>query len=293
MELLHSQPEVSMLLTWRNTPTFSDWLVAPDGVIPRSDSEEAPPSSPKSVSGSSTFPLVSSRPSSTFGTVGSELPEPSDSGYSNSNSIRSYATITRLNAISGSRHLSGLSTPTMAGNSVSTYSTISIPSLPSTDFLPASPLERDADGNPTLQTPPQVISYPCAFGFLDCPFADSCKSTWLSHNRAHFKTKQPPPTAVCPFCHRAFNSNAQAGTAYGGSAGAAAWEQSMECLASHIEEGATLARPWKDIELYSYMWRNRLITNDEYRELVQDGRVRRGIPVIEFEKRDRGRRQRR
>src|SRR5215469_4210187 len=153
MDFLQSQPRVPMIETWQNTTrdTFSDWLVARNGVIERSDSESAPPS-PKSVAGPSNF--------QTSGTVGSDFQtprqtsEPSDGGYSTS--IYSSASTTRPNA---SRHSSGLSTPSMAGISVST---ISSSSLATTEFSQAEPFERDDDGNPIMSTPPQITEYPCA-----------------------------------------------------------------------------------------------------------------------------------
>ena len=66
----------------------------------------------------------------------------------------------------------------------------------------------------------------------------------------------------------------------------------MECFASHIEDGATLDRPMKDVKFFRYLWQNKLVDVHEYRELVQEGQVRRGPPVIMFEKGERGKRQR-
>jgi hypothetical protein len=264
-----------MLELWANEITLSDRLV--NGVI---DSADAPPS-PKSVAGPSTLPTLPL----TTGTVGNDLqtqwqaPEPSDSGYAAF--LRSSPTVTRPNA---PRYPSGLSTPSMAGRSVST---ISSSSIATTEYLPASPFDRDADGNPIITTSPQSTGYPCIFSFMDCDVTEPCKSNWLTHNLSHFRTNPPPPTAVCPFCRRVFN-NPQPGTPYDDGSMTTAWDQYMECFASHIEGGATLDRPIKDVEFFRYLWRKKVIKANDFRDLVQDGKIGRGGPLMTFEQRQRG-----
>jgi len=137
-----------------------------------------------------------------------------------------------------------------------------------------------------MPTPPQSTGYPCAFSFLGCRTIEPYKPNWLSHNRSHLGTTPPPPIAVCPFCRHVFN-NPQPGTTYAGNM--SAWDQCLECFASHIEEGAKLDRPMKDVKLYRYLFQNKLIKVEQYQELVQEGQVRRGPPVIRFERRERGR----
>jgi len=257
--------------------TFGDRLVARNEAI---DSSEDTPPSPKNVAGPSTFPTLPL----TSGTMGNELQtqwqasEPSESGLPAH--FHPSPPVTRPNA---SRRLSGLSTPSLAGRSVST---ISSSSVATTDYLPASPFDYDDDGNIIISTQPQTTGYPCVFSFLGCNNTKWCKSDWLTHSLLHFRANPPPPTVVCPFCRRIFN-DPQPETPYAGDS--TAWEEYMDCIASHIDDGAKLDRPMKDIKLFKYLWRKKVISDNDFRDLVQDGQVGQGGPVVTFEQRQRGR----
>ena len=99
--------------------------------------------------------------------------------------------------------------------------------------------------------------FDCPFNFLSCHRTFSSEADWISHSLIHFNNVEPPRSINCRFCDQRFQAET----------GLTCWYHRMKHTAVHHTYGARLAYGRPDSEMYSFCWQNRILSNEEYREL--------------------------
>lgn len=121
------------------------------------------------------------------------------------------------------------------------------------------PLLEDNHG--VLQRPLnhcRVPMYECVFWFLNCSYASANMEEWKEHCLSHFSLEEPPRSVRCPLCDFEFESES----------GRAAWDVRMDHIAyEHFFYGETLRVSRPDFGLFHHLWRNRLINDQDLKEL--------------------------
>lgn len=120
---------------------------------------------------------------------------------------------------------------------------------------------------------PQMI-LECPFDFLLCFMTFSGLGDWISHSLTHFGNVEPPRLNVCCFCGAFFEP----------STGLRSWTDHMKHVASHHALGERRASARPSLDLFRYLWEHRLITDAEYRTLVE--KYGRPLPTREPGKKD-------
>lgn len=121
--------------------------------------------------------------------------------------------------------------------------------------------QRSLENGPggTLVIPPlpaqQILE--CPFNLLFCCEDFSSLEDWVQHSLTHFGSCPPSPCNVCCFCDAVFKC----------STGRESWKKRMIHVSLHHRLGHRLAYARPDFELFTYMWRNRLISTADYRDL--------------------------
>lgn len=127
------------------------------------------------------------------------------------------------------------------------------------EVIPLAPF-RSSQQDPVLE---------CPFPFLRCyrQFAIANWQQWLDHSMTHFlkpgprgrpaKMMAPPKKNVCCFCPEEFESTS----------GVLSWRDRMSHVKLHHERGHRMAHARLNFALVEYMWENRLIMVEDYREL--------------------------
>lgn len=132
-------------------------------------------------------------------------------------------------------------------------------------------------GSSLLGPPPRLWESPileCPFNLLSCFRTFSSRADWISHSLAHFGNVEPPRANVCCFCSATFTP----------STGIRSWTDRMIHVSFHHKLGHTLASARPDFELFTHLWKHRLITGAEYRILREN--YGRSPPVLEPGKKD-------
>lgn len=125
-------------------------------------------------------------------------------------------------------------------------------------------LEVDRHG--ALQVPPlrHPPVFECPFYFLSCCLTFASFSEWFTHSLMHFRGINPPSINSCCYCDKTFQDND----------GMRSWKARMEHIALHSQLGHRIAHARPDFELHRYLWKNRLVDNALYKNLVGDGNSR-------------------
>ena len=97
----------------------------------------------------------------------------------------------------------------------------------------------------------------CPFNLLFCYKDFSNVNDWVQHSLTHFGSCAPSPFNTCCFCEAVFDC----------STGLQSWMDRMMHVSLHHRLGHRLAHARPDFELFAYMWRNKLISTAEYRDL--------------------------
>jgi hypothetical protein len=118
------------------------------------------------------------------------------------------------------------------------------------------------DNNGVLEVPRTQIPVPmyeCAFWFLSCGYISRNQDEWMMHCESHFRGEEPPQSVQCPLCDWAVTSEN----------GRASWNARMEHLAcEHTMLGQTLRTSRPDFDLFHFLYRRRLIDDQDYKELL-------------------------
>ena len=104
---------------------------------------------------------------------------------------------------------------------------------------------------------------------LECPFdlaflcskSFSHKDDWIKHSLEHFccngRVIHPPTTNLCCFCQQTFHSSKPYES----------WKERMIHVSLHHDAGHTLRQARPDFALFNYLFRNRLIDEETFRDL--------------------------
>jgi hypothetical protein len=118
------------------------------------------------------------------------------------------------------------------------------------------------DNNGVLEVPRTQIPtplYECAFWFLSCPYISANQEEWMTHCESHFRGEDPPQSVQCPLCDWAVTSED----------GRASWHMRMQHLAyDHTMLGQTLRTSRPDFSLFHFLFKRRLIDDEDYKELL-------------------------
>jgi len=110
---------------------------------------------------------------------------------------------------------------------------------------------------PRTQVPVPV--YECAFWFLNCAYISRNQEEWMTHCESHFRGEEPPRSVQCPLCEWSISSLDD---------GRMSWHARMQHVATeHTMLGQTLRTSRPDFDLYRYLWKMRLIDDQDYKEL--------------------------
>jgi len=139
--------------------------------------------------------------------------------------------------------------------------------VPSSRYSVGTSLASAASGYPLLdlETGFVVVSpsvkLECAFWFLGCGYSAEPDDTeeWKTHCLSHFRGSPPPRTVVCPLCGEFEGSTFNDGYE--------AWDARMDHVAFHHDNGYSLAASRPDFKLFQYLWKKKIISNAELKEL--------------------------
>ncbi|KAF2629773.1 hypothetical protein BU25DRAFT_274017 [Macroventuria anomochaeta] len=127
------------------------------------------------------------------------------------------------------------------------------------DQCAGKPLLDEVDGVLMQQlAEANTPEYECVFWFLNCSYVSRIESEWNTHCLSHFRGKNPPRAVQCPLCAWQTICNE----------GPEAWNLKMEHLAStHLAYGWNLRAARPDFDLFQYLWQQRLIGDQDLKEL--------------------------
>jgi hypothetical protein len=118
------------------------------------------------------------------------------------------------------------------------------------------------DNNGVLEVPRTYIPTPmfeCAFWFLSCGYISENQEEWTIHCESHFRGEEPPQTVQCPLCDWSVSSDD----------GRLSWKGRMQHLAcEHTMLGQTLRTSRPDFSLFHFLFKRRLIDDQDYKELL-------------------------
>jgi len=104
------------------------------------------------------------------------------------------------------------------------------------------------------------VMFECPFNFLSCHQTFSGLNEWFNHSVSHFSAIGPPAHSSCCFCDAEFDGND----------GLQSWAERMQHVAFHYQLGCRLAHARPDFALNKYLWRNFLISDATYRDIMVD-----------------------
>lgn len=121
----------------------------------------------------------------------------------------------------------------------------------------------------------QGIIYTCLFPILNCHETFTDIAHWKTHVLSHFQTHEPPSTAQCPICpliHTSTTSSSSQTTAtFVNNDTTRAWDALLDHISTtHSPAGHTLTNTRPDLELLRYLFRLRII-GEEQLKVVQLG----------------------
>lgn len=118
------------------------------------------------------------------------------------------------------------------------------------------------ENNGVLEVPRTHIPtpmYECAFWFLSCGYISKNQEEWMTHCESHFRGEEPPQSVQCPLCDWAASSDD----------GRVSWHARMQHMAcEHTMLGQTLRTSRPDFDLFHFLFRRRLIDDQDYKELL-------------------------
>jgi hypothetical protein len=134
----------------------------------------------------------------------------------------------------------------------------SVPTSVGARQIDSQRLLETGQGNALIVPPlPAQRILECPFNFLFCVMAFSNLEEWITHSMAHFCRIGPSTSNLCCFCEETFKC----------STGQQSWRERMQHVALHHRLGFKLAHARPDFELFDYLWRNKLISNADYKDL--------------------------
>ncbi|KAL9104183.1 MAG: hypothetical protein Q9163_000835 [Psora crenata] len=113
---------------------------------------------------------------------------------------------------------------------------------------------------------PNVPSLECPFDQLHCTmeYQMGHVDEWITHSLNHFVTVgphprkiDPPPSNQCPLCEATFYDQY----------GVTSWKRRMKHVADHHKLGHTLSHARPDFALYEYLWQQKVIGPEVYRDI--------------------------
>lgn len=124
----------------------------------------------------------------------------------------------------------------------------------------------------------QGITYTCLFPILNCHETFTDIAHWKTHVLSHFQTHEPPSTARCPICpltspplSTTTTATTQPETTFTNTPTTRAWDALLDHIsATHSPAGHTLTNTRPDLELLRYLFRLRII-GEEQLKAVQLG----------------------
>lgn len=121
-------------------------------------------------------------------------------------------------------------------------------------------LKEDEDGVLVVPALRSQVIFECPFNFLTCHQTFSALDDWFKHSVSHFSAVGPPAHSSCCFCDAEFD----------GDNGLQSWAERMQHVAFHHQLGCRLAHARPDFALNKYLWRNFLISDATYRDIMAD-----------------------
>jgi hypothetical protein len=101
--------------------------------------------------------------------------------------------------------------------------------------------------------------FECPFWFLQCGRHFSDEAEWRDHALTHFRRQRPPRNVQCPLRHCNFRMSSDDGYH--------SWDARMEHVAEHHWQGENLADSRPDFHLFDYLWKIKVISSEELKEL--------------------------
>lgn len=119
-----------------------------------------------------------------------------------------------------------------------------------------------------VPSPARVLECPFKFLRCTCEFAIDKVDDWYRHSLSHFqiggrrpRNVHPPTSNHCPFCDETFDD----------ADGGRCWRKRLNHVGWHHHAGHTLAHARPDFSLVEYLWQERIIDREDYRELKPQG----------------------
>lgn len=97
----------------------------------------------------------------------------------------------------------------------------------------------------------------CPFNFLNCLMTFSNWDDWVFHSLKHFGNIGPSASNSCCFCDETFEFSNRTQS----------WRERMQHIALHHRLGHRLASARPSFQLYEYLWRKKLISTADYKDL--------------------------
>ena len=133
-----------------------------------------------------------------------------------------------------------------------------------------SEYEPDSDARSSGSPERLAPWFECSFYFLPCRFTTHDEAEWRKHCLEHFHGHEPPHALTCPLCDHISFEVWGLPTADGSRAnGWHVWTARQDHVAAtHHRFGQTLRAARPDFRLFEYLWRERLISDQDYGELI-------------------------
>ncbi|EYE97641.1 uncharacterized protein EURHEDRAFT_495298 [Aspergillus ruber CBS 135680] len=116
-------------------------------------------------------------------------------------------------------------------------------------------------------------NYACLFHVLNCHETFTDIDHWKTHVLSHFRTHQPPPIARCPICPTITSLTSPTtntpNNIFTDTSHIRAWDALLDHIdTAHYQHGHTLVNTRPDFELLRYLFRLRIISEEQFK-LVQ------------------------
>jgi hypothetical protein len=254
LQQLSEQPTESPLQEFMRTLSFHDRsFISPLQFTKRSSSkvDSRPLQSPKSVTFSSVAPTVLSL----AGASTVEIVTPSLSpSVETAPSVKTMPSMKTMPSVKTTPSVSSVPALRNGVSVLSSYESIDEEPIQGTPLLNSDGDELD---------PPKLS---CCFWFLDCHVKYTEEDQWKEHCLTHFRGKLPPKVSVCLFCSLKFESTNSNHS----------WAMRMDHIARYHRFGFNLriARQ-PDYDLFTYLWKQKIICEADYQELMTNYRLSR------------------
>jgi hypothetical protein len=163
-------------------------------------------------------------------------------------------------------------------------------SFASHGLLAAQRVLEEVDGVLTASLPPSIAAesvvpeHTCIFHFLSCTYSSHDPDEWREHCTAHLRGNEPPRRVSCPLCPWSADFE-------GEEEGGEAWDQGLRHVSEvHFASGHRLGNERIDTELVKWLWRRRIIGDEDLKTLVSGEYGRRFVTTNGRERRGGGQR---